>query len=251
MTALQWYQFLSRLNEAAVGPLDGLIQTINVPMASALLFGLLGATSPCQLTTGLSAMAFVSRQGGEGRALREAVAYVGGKVVVYSLAGGAVILAGMPLQAAAIPVVVAARKILGPLMLVLGLGLLGFIRLRGSLGAGFVERIQGRLQGRGVLGALLLGVVFSFAFCPTLFLLFFGLTVPLALQSPVGWAFPALFALGTGLPLLAFAGLFAAGSDLAQGWMRRVGGMHRVAARLAGIVFILAGLNDTLTYWFL
>jgi cytochrome c biogenesis protein CcdA len=119
------------------------------------------------------------------------------------------------------------------------------------MGAGLAERLKGKLQGRGVVGALLLGVVFSFAFCPTLFLLFFGLTVPLALQSPVGWVFPALFAVGTGLPLLGFAGLFAAGSDVAGRWIGRLGGMHRVAARVAGIVFILAGFNDTLTYWFL
>ena len=251
MTALEWYQFLSRLNQAAIAPIEGLIQTINVPMASALLFGLLGATSPCQLTTNLGAMAFVSRKGGEARPIREAVAYVVGKALMYSLAGGAVILAGAQLQALAIPVVVVARKILGPLMLVLGLGLLGLLRLPGPVGAGPAGRLRDWASGRGAPGAFLLGVMFSFAFCPTLFLLFFGLTIPLALQSPVGWTYPPLFAVGTGLPLLAFAGLFATGSDLATPWLRRVGGMHRVAARIAGAVFILAGLNDTLTYWFL
>ncbi len=251
MTALEWYQFLSRLNEAAVGPIDGLVQNLDVPMASALLFGLLGATSPCQLTTGLGAMAFVSRKGGGGRPLREAAAYVAGKMLMYSLAGGAVILAGMQLQAAAIPVVVAARKVLGPLMLVLGLGLLGLVRFPRSLRPDLAARLEGWSSGRGAAGAFLLGILFSFTFCPTLFLLFFGLTIPLALQSPLGWTYPALFALGTGLPLLGFAGLFAAGSDLAGRWMGRVSGFRRIAARIAGVVFILAGLNDTLTYWLL
>ena len=143
------------------------------------------------------------------------------------------------------------RKILGPLMLVLGLGLLGLVRVPVSLGTGLAGRFRGWAAERGVRGAFFLGILFSFTFCPTLFLLFFGLTVPLALQSPVGWTYPALFALGTGLPLLAFAALFGAGSDLAGRWTRRVGGIHRVAARIAGVVFILAGLNDTLTYWFL
>jgi len=251
MTALQWYQILSRLNQAAVGPIDGVIRAINLPMASPLLFGLLGATSPCQLTTSLGAMAFVSRRGGEGRPFREALAYVAGKALVYSLVGAAVILAGAQLQASAIPVVVVARKILGPLMLVLGLGLLGLVRLPGSVGPALAARLQGWAAARGAGGAFLLGILFSFTFCPTLFWLFFGLTVPLALQSRVGWTYPPLFALGTGLPLLAFAGLFAAGSDLAVRWMGRVSGFHRIAARIAGVVFILAGLNDTLTYWFL
>jgi cytochrome c biogenesis protein CcdA len=249
MTALEWYQFLGRLNEAVIGPIDVLTQRINVPMASAILFGLLGATAPCQLTTNLGAMAFVSRNGGEGRPLREALAYVMGKVLIYSLAGGAVIFAGVKLQAAAIPVVVIARKLMGPLMLVLGLGFLGLLRLPGSMGVGLVGRLQSKLSGRGAGGAFLLGIVFSFTFCPTLFWLLFGLTVPLALQSPVGWSYPGLFAVGTGVPLLAFASLFAAGSELAGRWMRRVGGMHRVAGRIAGVVFLVAGVNDTLTYW--
>lgn len=251
MTALEWYQLLSRLNQAVVGPIDGLVQAINVPMVSALLFGLLGATAPCQLTTNLSAMAFVSRKGNEGRALREAVAYVVGKALVYSVAGGAVILAGMQLQAAAIPVVVIARKLLGPLMIVIGLGLVRLVRLPGSLGAGLAARVQGWSSRLGGRGAFILGVIFSFTFCPTLFWLFFGLTIPLALQSRMGWSYPPLFAVGTGLPLLAFAALLTAGSDLAGQWMHRVGGMHRVAARIAGVVFIMAGLNDTVTYWLL
>ena len=251
MTALEWYQFLSRLNQAAVGPIDGLIQAVNVPMASALLFGLLGATSPCQLTTNLSAMAFVSRKGGGGRPLREAIAYVAAKVLVYTVVGGAAIVAGLQLQARAIPVAVVARKVLGPLMLIVGLGLLGLVRLPGSEGTGLRERFQAWSSEMGARGAFLLGVLFSFTFCPTLFWLFFGLTVPLALQSPVGWSYPALFAAGTALPLLAYALLLTAGSDLAGRWLRRVGGMHRVAARIAGLVFILAGLNDTVTYWFL
>jgi hypothetical protein len=40
--------------------------------------------------------------------------------------------------------------------------------------------------------AYLLGL----AFCPTLFWLFFGLTVPLALRSAGGWSFPGLLAAG-------------------------------------------------------
>jgi threonine/homoserine/homoserine lactone efflux protein len=94
-------------------------------------------------------------------------------------------------------------------------------------------------------------VAFSFTFCPTLFWLFFGLTIPLALRSAAGWAFPGLFAVGTALPLLAFAGLFALGTELAEGFVARVTRSHRLISRMAGAVFVLAGLHDTLTYWML
>lgn len=251
MTAPEWYEFLSRLNQAAITPIDAVINAINLPMVSALLFGLLGATSPCQLTTNLGAMAFVSREGTGGRPLAEAGAFVAGKILVYGLVGGAVVLSGAQLQTSAIPVVVVARKVLGPLMLFLGLMFVGVVRFPSSVGSWLAARLPGRPSPRGAAGAFVLGVAFSFTFCPTLFLLFFGLTVPLALQSPAGWTYPFLFAFGMGLPLLVFAGFFAAGSDLAARWMRRVGGAHRLAIRIAGVVFILAGLNDTLTYWFL
>jgi hypothetical protein len=94
-----------------------------------------------------------------------------------------------------------------------------------------------------------LGTAFSFAFCPTLFLLFFGLTIPMALASPVGAAYPGLFAVGTSLPLLVLAAAVTSGI----GTMRRAAvSAQRVASwlRLAtAVVLLLAGLNDTLTYW--
>jgi cytochrome c-type biogenesis protein len=84
--------------------------------------------------------------------------------------------------------------------------------------------------------------------CPTLFWLFFGLTLPLALRSAGGLALPGLFALGTALPLLGFTALVAAGRE-ASGVLDRLTRSHRLVSRLSGGVFILAGINDTVTYW--
>jgi len=96
-----------------------------------------------------------------------------------------------------------------------------------------------------------LGVVFSFTFCPTLFWLFFGLTIPLALISTGGWTFPGVFAVGTALPLLAFAGLVAYGSEVNRSLMERLKRSHRRVSQFSGGIFVLVGINDTLTYWFL
>jgi cytochrome c-type biogenesis protein len=246
-----WYGWLSRLGQGPVFRIDAWIETVNVPMISALLFGLIGATAPCQLTTNLSALAFSARQVGRAGPLASSLAYVLGKVVVYSVVGGLVVLLGAGLQAVSVPVVVAARKALGPLMLVAGLGMLGAIRLRGAVGQRWSRQLTAWLPAEGGAAAFLLGVAFSFAFCPTLFWLFFGLTLPLALQSPAGWAFPALFAVGTGLPLLALASVVAAGLGAVETVAGRLGAVHRMVGRLAGVVFVLAGLHDTLVYWWL
>lgn len=247
----EWYILLSQMSVALSVPVKQVADSAQLSFLSALLFGLIGAMSPCQLTTNLSAMAFVCRRAGEGRAWREALAYALGKILVYMLVGGAIIFLGVKLDQAAIPVAVAARKVIGPLMILIGLGLMGLIRLRGSFGSRLASWLQSRLPQGGVSGAFSLGVVFSFTFCPTLFWLYFGLMIPLALASAGGWTFPGLFALGTSVPLLAFSALLNSGTDLSNKLMERLKRAQRRISQVSGAIFILAGLNDTLTYWFI
>ncbi|MBI4537434.1 MAG: sulfite exporter TauE/SafE family protein [candidate division NC10 bacterium] len=247
----QWYIFLSQLSAALSGPLRQLADGIQFPLASALLFGLLGATAPCQLTANLSAIAFVSREAGARRPWQEAVAYTLGKVLVYSLVGGAVMGLGLQIQGAAIPVVIMARKVLGPTMVLIGLVFLGWLNVRMSVGQRLAEGFARRLSVRGPRGAFAMGAVFAFAFCPTLFLLFFGLTIPLGLRSSAGLLVPGLFALGTALPLLLYAGLLAAGAKAAGAFFRPLSRGHAMARRIAGVVLLLAGINDTAVYWLL
>jgi cytochrome c-type biogenesis protein len=247
----EWYFIVNRLSVALSVPVKQVADSAQLPLLTVFLFGLIGAMSPCQLTTNLSAMAYVSRRVGEGRAWTEALAYSLGKIVVYMLAGGAVIFLSIQLQQAAVPVVVVTRKAIGPLMIIIGLGLLGVIRLRGSVGRRFSSWLESHLPQGRVIGAFALGVVFSFTFCPTLFWLFFGLMIPLALISTGGWTFPGLFALGTALPLLAFAALLNSGTDLSEKLVQRLKRSQRRVSQVSGAIFILAGINDTLTYWFI
>jgi cytochrome c biogenesis protein CcdA len=248
---IAWYAYLSTVNAAVAQPIRDVAEGLGVPLLSALLFGLIGATSPCQLTTNAGALAYLARAGGSrGSMAVNAVAYLIGKALVYTVAGVAVILIGRELAQSSIPVIVVARKVLGPLMLVLGLHLFGLLPLRFSIGHGLSSWLEDRAGG-GVGGAFILGTAFSFAFCPTLFLLFFGLTIPLALSSPVGAVYPAAFALGTTVPLLGVAVALGAGAGAARGY---VGGARRLDAWLRPVaagVLVLAGLNDTFIYWLL
>jgi cytochrome c biogenesis protein CcdA len=229
--------------------LQDLAEGIALPAAAAVILGLIGATSPCQLTTNLGALAYAAGRPGRGSAIGLALAYVAGKVTVYTLVGAAVALTGLQLQAMAIPVAVVARRALGPLMVVVGLVLLGVWRPRFSLGHQLAARLRRRVEGTGATGAYVLGLLFSLAFCPTLFWLFFGLTIPLALKSPGGWAFAGLFAVGSSLPLLAVAALVTTGTgavEVLAGSLRR---LERPVCVVAAAVLVIAGLHDTLVYW--
>ncbi len=247
----EWYILLSQVSVTLGEPLKQLAGRINFPLFNAFLFGLIGATAPCQLTTNLSAIAYVSRDLENGHPWGEATAYTLGKALVYTVVGAVVIGLGLQIQAAAVPVVVVARKLLGPLMITIGMVFLGVLRLRLSLGHTLAGTLRRRMTTRGPWGAFLMGVIFAFAFCPTLFLLFFGLAIPLGLRSNAGLLVPGLFAIGTALPLLAYAGLLTTGNELAGAYTRAVSRGHSTVKRVAGAIFILAGINDTLTYWFL
>lgn len=248
---IAWYAWLSGLAQGPILVIEGWNDALKIPALSALLFGLIGATSPCQLTTNLGALAFSATRPGRLGPVSAALLYALGKVAVYSAIGAAVILLGLRLQAASIPVIVVARKLLGPLMIVIGAGLIGLIRLPRVPEGGVGEAVKARLLGAGRGSAFVLGVAFSFAFCPTLFWLFFGLAVPLALRSPGGWAFPGLFAVGTALPLLAVAVGVALGLGTIEGLAGGLTRLHRAIRRAAGALFILGGLHDTIVYWWL
>ncbi len=250
-SVVAWYTMLSQFYAAVAVPLRALGDGLGVPLLSALLFGVIGAAAPCQLTTNAGALAYVARGAEDRRAVAgRALAYLLGKALVYTALGGAVILAGRELSTRLIPLVVVARKAFGPLMLLLGLYLLGLVPLRFALGRGMARRLQAR-AGTGAGGSFLLGGALAFCFCPTHFLLFFGLTIPLALRSSAGIVYPGVFALGTTLPLLGLVGLLIAGVGAMRGYLD---GARRVDARLrpvAAVVLILAGLHDTVVYWFL
>ncbi|MDR7553956.1 MAG: hypothetical protein QN117_13330 [Armatimonadota bacterium] len=78
--AAQWDVLLSQVSAALTVPVGALADHVELPLVTAVLFGLVGAVAPCQLTTNLSVMAYVGGRAGDGRPWREALAYVLGKV---------------------------------------------------------------------------------------------------------------------------------------------------------------------------
>ncbi len=93
-----------------------------------------------------------------------------------------------------------------------------------------------------------MGIAFSLGFCPTMFVLFFGSLMPLALQSTYGVVLPSVFAIGTAMPFLLIAG-FAVGFGLDRVIVKRAKRWGLWIQKLAGVLFIVLGISDTLTYW--
>jgi cytochrome c-type biogenesis protein len=151
-----------------------------------------------------------------------------------------------------IPVILFVRKAIGPLLILAGLYFFGFLRFRASIGERFSDWLKSKIPQNGTWGAFGLGSAFALAFCPTLLWLFFGILVPLGVKTTGGVLLPSVFALGTVLPLLFLAIILADGTDIfKKKYLKKMRSLNRVMTKIAGIIFILAGINDTFVYWFI
>lgn len=249
--ALVLYNWGNSINAALAGPINNLRLGLGIPAIGALLLGLLAATAPCQLSTNAAAIAYFSSDAVQDRAWGRALLFLSGKTLVYlTLAGIAVWVFGGSFSAPG-ALFIGVRRALGPLMILLGLSMFGWVRLQLALPMGAATRLQRWAEARGGLGGdFALGLAFGLAFCPTLFWLFFGLMLPSAIASSTGVLFPALFALGTGIPLLLMLALMGHVSKK-HAVMSGVQRTNRVLSITAGIVLVLAGLYDTVVYWFI
>ena len=58
-------------------------------------------------------------------------------------------------------------------------------------------------------GALMLGILFALAFCPTSGVFYFGMLIPMSATASMGYLLPVLFAIATSLPVIVVAWILA------------------------------------------
>ncbi|MFA5054702.1 MAG: aromatic aminobenezylarsenical efflux permease ArsG family transporter [Dehalococcoidia bacterium] len=213
------------------------------PVIAAFLIGLLAAISPCPLTTNITALAFISRDITDKKYVAIAGAlYTLGRMVSYFIIGVVVILAGVNIPGLANALQSSGEVFLGPLLIVVGILMLGIIKIPAHKGGGHLSRIGEKVSKRKWLGPFLLGVVFALAFCPYTALLFFAVLIPLSIESTAGITFPAVFAIGTGLPVLIFAVLLSFGVSKVSKWLNKVTVAEKWVRRIAAAVCIGVGI---------
>ncbi|MGG1556162.1 sulfite exporter TauE/SafE family protein [Paenibacillus ferrarius] len=243
------YSFFSQISSWLSEPFGNVVYSTNIALVSVLFLGFIGSVAPCQISANIGAIThFGRRQMQANMSWSELLLYLVGKMVVFSVFGILFWVFGRSISTEAIPFFVYSRKLLGPLLIIMGLVLIGLLKWPG-LGFGLsasVHSISKRIGGKG--GALLMGVAFSIGFCPTMFSLFFGGVMPLALKSAYGLMLPPLFAVGTAMPLLLFAAL-TVGFGLDRMMVSRARRFGVWAQRLAAFLFIVLGISDTITYW--
>jgi len=221
----------------------GGITNLNIPALSALFLGLITAISPCPLATNIAAIAYVSRRVKERRyAIITGTLYTLGRMFSYSILGIIIIVAGIEIPGVASFLQDFGEQILGPLLIVVGVIMLSINRMPFSLGGGRLSSLGEKVADWGMVGGFLLGALFALAFCPYSAVLFFGILIPLALKSAGGVTLPAVYAIGTGLPVLVFGVLISLGVARVSTWLNAVTRVEKIIRVAVSIIFIGVGI---------
>jgi len=138
--------------------LQGLLENSQWPVLTAFLLGLMTAISPCPLATNISAIAFIGKNLTDKRAvLLKGIVYTLGRAFTYTVIGllfffglGEIGLSGFFQRWG--------EKILGPVLIIIGLFMLGVFTFNIPGLGRITERMENQ-AGKGYWGVFLLGVV--------------------------------------------------------------------------------------------
>jgi cytochrome c biogenesis protein CcdA len=228
--------------------LNEMAHSSELPFLAAFALGLLTAVSPCPLATNISATAYISKDLSSKKAvLWQGFLYTLGRGISYT-AIGLILYWGASKFHVARFVQSKGEMFLAPILIIVGLVMLGVIKLD-FLGQGnFTEKLSEKFKDKGAWGALLLGIIFALAFCPYSGALYFGMLIPMTISSPSGLYLPLVFALGTGLPVMLFAYLLAFSASKVGAAFNAIKKVETGMRYLAGGVFILTGIYYGLIY---
>ena len=219
--------------------LTNLLENSSIPLLSAFILGLMTAISPCPLATNITAVGFIGKDiENRNKVFYNGLVYTLGRAVTYT-GLAAIIFLGADQLALSGWFQKYGEKILGPLLIIIGLFMLGLFKINFP----GVNRFMQRYQEKGVSSfgeVLFIGILFALAFCPYSGVLYFGMLIPMTLSSGSGLVLPVVFAIATGIPVIIFAwllaytiagvGKFYNGLKIFEKWFRRV-----VAALFIGI----------------
>lgn len=214
--------------------LQTLLDNSSLPILTAFLLGILTAISPCPLATNITAIGFISKDiKNHHRMFRNGLLYTLGRTLTYTILGFILIpilREGASMFSVQKLVIQYGERLLAPALIIMGILMLNIVKLNLPKINIPAERFEQHLKGGW--GALLLGIVFALAFCPTSGLFYFGMLIPLSAAEEGGYLLPVVYAVATGLPVLLVAwilaysvaglGKFYNQMQLFEKWFRRI-----------------------------
>ena len=224
--------------------LQNLLDNSSTPVLTAFLLGLLTAISPCPLATNIAAVGFIGRNiENRKRVFINGLLYTLGRVLSYTLLGVTLIMIlreGSSMFGIQKTIGTWGELLIGPMLLIIGLFMFWGDRLNLPK-FGFNGNAEG-LAGKGGAGALLIGVLFALAFCPTSGVFYFGMLIPMSATATAGYLLPAVFAVATAIPVLIVAWILAFSVQQMSSFYGRIKTVQKWLNVIVGILFIVIGI---------
>ena len=222
--------------------INSLIDNYNIPILTAFLLGVLTSISPCPLATNITAIAYISKEIKTAKhTLLNGIFYTLGRGASYTILATLIYFGLSAFQVSSI-FQGWGDKILGPVLIIIGLIMFGIIKINFSKGGEKIEKIKMWLSQKGFIGSFLLGMLFALAFCPYSGVLFFGALIPLVLKSAEGLLLPPIFALGTGLPVILFSFIIAFAVQKLGRVFQVMQKIEKVMRYSVAAIFVIAGI---------
>jgi len=221
--------------------LTNLLDNSSMPWITALLLGLMTAISPCPLATNITAIGFISKDlENRNSVFFNGLFYTLGRAITYTLIPLIIYIGADQFKFSGF-FQRYGEKIIGPLLLLIGIFMLDIIRINIPGFGRLSEKMEKRKSWR-FIDAVLLGIAFALAFCPYSGVLYFGMLVPLTISSTSGLYLPVIFAIATGIPVIIFAWVLAYTVSGIGGLYNKIKLFERWFRRLIAVVFIIVGI---------
>ena len=232
--------------------LQSLLDSSTTPVLTAFLLGIMTAICPCPLATNIAAIGYISK-GLESRrrVFLNGVLYTLGRVLAYSLLGAiliAVIRGGASMFGIQKFVGMWGEFLLGPVLVVMGAFMLFGHKLNLPK-IGMIGNAE-KVANGGSWGALLLGILFAVAFCPSSGMFYFGMLIPMSATATAGYFLPVVYAVATALPVLLVAWTLAFSASKVGNLYGKMQIVERWVSIIVGIIFIVIGIYYIILIYF-
>ena len=226
--------------------LHGLLENSSIPVVSAIALGLMTAISPCPLATNITAIGYIGKDiNNKNRVFVNGLIYTLGRALSYTLLA-AIIFIGADQFKISGWFQLYGEKIIGPMLILIGVIMLGIIKISFPAFSQFTNRYQAKGV-NSYWDVLLLGVVFALAFCPYSGVLYFGMLIPMTIGSPSGLFLPLVFAIATGILVILFAWLLAYTASGVGSLYKGLKVFETWFRRFIALVFICVGIYYVIT----
>ena len=224
--------------------LQSLLDNSSIPAITAFILGILTAVSPCPLAPNITAIGFISKDiENHHRIFINGLLYTFGRIVSYTVLG--FILIPILREGASMFMVQKAvskygEMLIAPALIIIGIFMLDVIKLnlpKINIGGESLKK-----RSKGGWGAMLLGILFALAFCPTSGVFYFGMLIPMSATTSAGYLLPIIFAVATAIPVLAVAWVLAFSVQQMGNFYGKIQKVQKWANLIVGVVFIIIGI---------